>query len=38
MTEKDVQIINKEEYANEETTEQKVIFDINTFEQIKGKE
>ncbi|WMV49875.1 hypothetical protein MTR67_043260, partial [Solanum verrucosum] len=38
MTEKDVQIINKKEYANEETTEQKVIFDTNTFEQIKGKE
>ncbi|WMV54880.1 hypothetical protein MTR67_048265, partial [Solanum verrucosum] len=38
MTEKDVQIINKEEYTNEESTEQKVIFDINIFEQIKGKE
>ncbi|WMV07323.1 hypothetical protein MTR67_000708, partial [Solanum verrucosum] len=38
MTEKDVQIIYKEEYTNEESTEQKVIFDINIFEQIKGKE
>ncbi|WMV45941.1 hypothetical protein MTR67_039326, partial [Solanum verrucosum] len=38
MTEKDVQIINKEEYTNEESTKQKVIFDINIFEQIKGKE
>jgi len=38
MTEKDVQIIKKEEYTNEESTEQKVIFDINIFEQIKGKE
>ncbi|WMV29723.1 hypothetical protein MTR67_023108, partial [Solanum verrucosum] len=38
MTEKDVQVINKEEYTNEESTEQKVIFDTNIFEQIKGKE
>ncbi|WMV41548.1 hypothetical protein MTR67_034933 [Solanum verrucosum] len=38
MTERDVQIMNKEEYTNEESTEQKVIFDINIFEQIKGKE
>ena len=38
ITEKDVQIIKKEEYTNEESTEQKVIFDISIFEQIKGKE
>ncbi|WMV37407.1 hypothetical protein MTR67_030792, partial [Solanum verrucosum] len=38
MTEKDVQIIKKEEYTSEESTEQKVIFDSNIFEQIKGKE
>ncbi|WMV13751.1 hypothetical protein MTR67_007136 [Solanum verrucosum] len=38
MTENDVQIINKEEYTNEESTEHKVIFNINIFEQIKGKE
>ncbi|WMV58118.1 hypothetical protein MTR67_051503 [Solanum verrucosum] len=31
-------MINKEEYTNEESTEQKVIFDTNIFEQIKGKE
>ncbi|WMV32937.1 hypothetical protein MTR67_026322, partial [Solanum verrucosum] len=31
-------MINKEEYTNEESTEQNVIFDTNIFEQIKGKE
>ncbi|WMV18703.1 hypothetical protein MTR67_012088 [Solanum verrucosum] len=38
MTEKDVQIITQEDHITEESTEQKVIFDINIFEQIKGKE
>ncbi|WMV46454.1 hypothetical protein MTR67_039839, partial [Solanum verrucosum] len=38
MTEKDVQIITQEDHITEESTKQKVIFDINIFEQIKGKE
>ena len=38
MTEKDIQIITKEKYQDEESTEQKIIFDNNIFEQIKGKE
>jgi len=32
MTEKDIKIITKEEYLNEEGTDQKIIFD-----EIKGK-
>ncbi|WMV58228.1 hypothetical protein MTR67_051613, partial [Solanum verrucosum] len=38
MTEKDIQIITKEKYQDEESAEQKIIFDNNIFEQIKGKE
>ncbi|WMV18654.1 hypothetical protein MTR67_012039 [Solanum verrucosum] len=38
MTEKDVQIITQKDHLTEESTKQKVIFDINIFEQIKGKE
>ncbi|WMV49326.1 hypothetical protein MTR67_042711, partial [Solanum verrucosum] len=38
MTVKDIQIITKEEYQDEESLEQKIIFDNNIFEQIKGKE
>ena len=38
MTETDIQIINKEEHQDEESLEQKIIFDNNIFEQIKGKE
>ncbi|WMV45185.1 hypothetical protein MTR67_038570, partial [Solanum verrucosum] len=38
MSEKDVLIITQEDHITEESTEQKVIFDINIFEQIKGKE
>ena len=38
MTETDIQIINKEKHQDEESSEQKIIFDNNIFEQIKGKE
>ncbi|WMV38261.1 hypothetical protein MTR67_031646 [Solanum verrucosum] len=38
MTEKDIQIITKEEYQDEESLEQKIIFDNNILEQIKEKE
>ena len=38
MTETDIQIINKEIHQDEESSEQKIIFDNNIFEQIKGKE
>ncbi|WMV59435.1 hypothetical protein MTR67_052820 [Solanum verrucosum] len=38
MTEADIQIINKEEHQEEESSEQKIIFDNSIFEQIKGKE
>ena len=38
MTEADIKIITKEKYQDEESTEQKIIFDNNIFEQIKGKE
>ncbi|WMV57706.1 hypothetical protein MTR67_051091 [Solanum verrucosum] len=38
MTETDIQIITKEKYQDEESAEQKTIFDNNIFEQIKGKE
>ena len=38
MTVTDIQIINKEEYQNEESLEQKIIFENNIFEQIKGKQ
>ncbi|WMV33040.1 hypothetical protein MTR67_026425, partial [Solanum verrucosum] len=38
MTETDIQIITKEKYKDEKSTEQKIIFDNNIFEQIKGKE
>ena len=38
MTEEDIKIITKEEYLNDEGTEQKIIFDSNIFDEIKGKE
>ncbi|WMV13934.1 hypothetical protein MTR67_007319, partial [Solanum verrucosum] len=38
MTEADIQTINKEKYQDEESLEQKIIFDNSIFEQIKGKE
>ena len=38
MTEKNIKIITKEEYLNDEGTEQKIIFDSNIFDEIKGKE
>ena len=38
MTEEDIKIITKEDYLNEKGTDQKVIFDSNIFEEIKGKE
>ena len=38
MSEDDIKIISKEEYQNEELSEQKIIFDNTIFEQIKGKE
>ena len=38
MTEEDIKIITKEEYLNDEGTEQKIIFDNNIFDEIKGKE
>ena len=38
MIEKDIKIITKEEYLNDEGTNQKIIFDNNIFDEIKGKE
>ncbi|TMW83079.1 hypothetical protein EJD97_003040 [Solanum chilense] len=38
MSEDDIKIISKEDYQNEELSEQKVIFDNTIFQQIKGKE
>ena len=38
MTEEDIKIITKEEYLNDEGTEQKIIFYSNIFDEIKGKE
>ena len=38
MTEDDIKIITKEEYLNDEGTDQKIIFDRNIFDEIKGKE
>ena len=38
MTEKDIKIITKEEYLNDEGAEQKIIFDSNIVDEIKGKE
>ena len=38
MTEEDIKIITKEEYLNDEGKDQKVIFDSNIFDEIKGKE
>lgn len=38
MTENDIQIISREEYKDEESSEQKVIFDNDIFEKIKGKD
>ena len=38
MTEKDIQILKHEDYQDEESSDQKIIFDNNIFEQIKGKE
>ena len=38
MSENEIKIISKEEYQDEESSEQKIIFDNMIFEQIKGKE
>ena len=38
MSKDDIKIISKEDYQNEESSEQKIIFDNTIFEQIKGKE
>ena len=38
MTKEDIKIITKEEYLNDEGTDQKIIFDNNVFDEIKGKE
>ena len=38
MSEDDIKIISKEDYQNEELSDQKIIFDNTIFEQIKGKE
>ena len=38
MSENEIKIISKEEYQDEESSEQKIIFDNTIFEQIKGKE
>ena len=38
MTETDIQTITKEEHQDEESLEQKIIFDNSIFEQIKVKE
>ena len=38
MTETYIQIITKEKHQDEESLEQKIIFENNIFEQIKGKE
>ena len=38
MSKKDIKIITKEEYWNEQGTYQKIIFDNNIFDEIKGKE
>ena len=38
MTEEDIKIITKEEYLNDEGAEQKIIFDSNIVDEIKGKE
>ena len=37
MTEEDIKIITKEEYLSKEGTNQKIIFDNNIFDEIKGK-
>ena len=37
MSEDNIKIISKEDYQNEELSEQKIIFDNTIFEQIKGK-
>ncbi|TMW80127.1 hypothetical protein EJD97_023734, partial [Solanum chilense] len=38
MYEDDIKIISKEDYQNEELSEQKIRFDNTIFEKIKGKE
>ena len=38
ITEEDIKIITKEEYLNEEGTDQKIIFDSHIFDEIKGRE
>ncbi|TMW84435.1 hypothetical protein EJD97_025198 [Solanum chilense] len=38
MSEDDIKVISKEDYQNEESSDQKIIFDNTIFEQIKGKE
>ena len=38
MSEDEIKILSKEDYQNEELSDQKIIFDNTIFEQIKGKE
>ena len=38
MSENKIKIISKEDYQNEELSDQKIIFDNTIFEQIKGKD
>ena len=38
MSEDEIKIISKEDYQNEELSDQKIIFDNTIFEQIKWKE
>ena len=38
MSQDDIKVISKEDYQNEEFSEQKIIFDNTIFEQKKGKE
>ena len=38
MSKDEIKIISKEDYQNEELSQQNIIFDNTIFEQIKGKE
>ena len=38
MSKDEIKIISKEDYQNEELSEQKIIFDNTIFEPLKGKE
>ena len=38
MSEHNIKIISREDYQNEELSDQKIVFDNTIFEQIKGKE